>query len=197
MNSEVRYPASSNQQAVWLFSRMFPDNSAYNLLWQVKLSGQLDVPRLLQALQTLLDRHESLRTSFSLENDELVQVVTSRLAVDCKLDSLLGPSPDKKRSQLDALSRCLGLAPFDLEHGPLIRFLLVRVDDDDHRLLVSFHHMVPDGSSWPIFVDELAALYAASTLPAVPMQYGDHAVWQKRMLDTGSWLPDQIYWKKI
>src|SRR5437764_15284627 len=100
MNSQLRYPASRNQQAIWLFNRLFPDNSAYNLLWQVRITGPLKIPRLLRALQAVLDRHEALRTSFSFENDTLSQVITSQLPLDCELQSATGDSA-AKQTQLD------------------------------------------------------------------------------------------------
>ena len=89
------------------------------------------------------------------------------------------------------------MAPFDLENGPLIRFRLLRIDDDDHRLLVSLHHMVTDGTSWPLFVDELTACYAGITLAPLPMQYGKYAAWQREMLEAGSWLNHEAYWKEM
>jgi len=75
MDSQVRYPASRAQHAVWFSSRIFPGSAVYNLLWQVKISGTLDVPTLLRSIQAILDRHDSLRTSFSIDNEDLLQVV--------------------------------------------------------------------------------------------------------------------------
>src|SRR6266404_1577076 len=186
MDSQVRYPASRAQQAVWFSSRIFPDSPIYNLLWQVKISGALDVPTLLRSIQSILDRHETLRTTFSMENEDLIQVVSPSLTCECPLVDLSDLLPEKKQAQLDALGRGLGLAPFDLENGPLIRFRLVRFDDEDHRLLVSLHHMVTDGTSWPLFVDELTACYGGLPLAPLPMQYGKYAAWQREMLEAGS-----------
>src|SRR6185295_11557034 len=124
MNTQLRYPASRNQQAIWLFSRLFPANAAYNLLWQVRITGPLEISRLLRALETVLDRHEALRTSFSFENDALSQVITPHLPVDCELQILTGDCAQREL-QLDSVATALGLAPFNLTNGPLIRFRLI------------------------------------------------------------------------
>src|SRR6476660_1580650 len=103
MDSQVRYPASRTQQAVWFSSRIFPDSAVYNLLWQVKIIGTLDVPALLRSIQAVIDRHDSLRTSFSMENEDLIQVVAQSLTIECPLDDLSGVLAEKKQAQLDAL----------------------------------------------------------------------------------------------
>jgi amino acid adenylation domain-containing protein len=104
---------------------------------------------------------------------------------------------EKKTAQFDALSREFGMAPFDLEKGPLIRFRLVRIEENDHRLLASFHHMVTDGTSWPLFVDELTACYAGQALAPLPVQYGQYAAWQKEMLQGETWRDHELYWREM
>ena len=101
MDSPVRYPASHAEQAVWLSSRIFPGSPVYNLLWQVKIRGTLDVPTPPRSIQAILDRHDSLRTSFSIENEDLVQVVAPSLTFECPLDDLSGLLAEKKQAQFD------------------------------------------------------------------------------------------------
>ena len=83
MDVSIRYPSSRAQQAVWFTNRMSPGSPVFNLLWQVKIAGRIDIPTLKQSLQAIVDRHDALRATFLEENGELVQRIVARLPIDC------------------------------------------------------------------------------------------------------------------
>ncbi|MGH3857976.1 MAG: condensation domain-containing protein, partial [Pseudonocardiaceae bacterium] len=194
-------PLSFSQQRLWFLNELRPGDSAYNSALSLRLMGQLDVPALTEALQMLLDRHESLRTTFDEVNGRGLQVVHSPHALPVPLVDLAessGPGPNG----LDRLLSEEWSRPFDLRRGPLVRVLLVRLSDCEHVLLLSAHHIITDGWSMKVLAEELGMLYDATlrgedaVLPPLAVQYGDFAVWQ-RTRSSDSALEGQLdYWKR-
>ncbi|MEU3554833.1 condensation domain-containing protein [Streptomyces fragilis] len=184
---------SFSQQSLWLQNRIDPGQAAYNVTAAVRLRGPLDVGALERALNTVVARHEVLRTVFDLDEGEPVQVIgpTAPLRVtvtDCSPEDL----EETAREEL--------AAPFDLREGPLVRLRLLRLGERDHLALLVMHHIVTDGASSGIFFQELTAAYQAHLAGAeprfaeLPIQYADFAVWQREHLSgdrlrelTGYW----------
>ncbi|MFL6289705.1 MAG: amino acid adenylation domain-containing protein, partial [Thermoanaerobaculia bacterium] len=187
-------PASFAQERLWFLDQLGGEETAYNLPSPLRLRGALSVPALAAALDALADRHESLRTTFSLSPDG---AVLQRIAPEAGL-----PLP-----VVDGLSdaEALRLAvedarrPFDLQAGPLLRAALLRLGAEDHVLLLTMHHIVSDGWSMRVLLRELRALYDAfaagkpAALPPLPVQYADFAVWQRGWL-AGETLEAEIAW---
>jgi amino acid adenylation domain-containing protein len=179
-------PLSSAQERLWFVQRLAPDGAAFNMPMALRLRGPLEVETLRRALGEIVRRHEPLRTTFGRGEHGPVQVIHSAGELDLPLTDLSGDADASMalRGMMDARAQ----APFDLERGPLLRLHLVRMAEDDHRLLVEMHHAVSDGWSMERFHAELAALYAAfaagepSPLPELPVQYADYAAWQRRWL---------------
>ncbi|MBB5954030.1 amino acid adenylation domain-containing protein/non-ribosomal peptide synthase protein (TIGR01720 family) [Saccharothrix tamanrassetensis] len=163
-------PLSPGQQRLWFLDQFQPGDTEYNSALALRLRGDLDVARLTGVLRDLVHRHESLRTTFSQVDGQPVQVVHEDLHLDVPLIDTI---------DLDGTLRAEVERPFDLEHGPLFRALLVRVASDDHVLLLTSHHIVVDGWSLGVLVEELGALYQGQTLPPPALQYADFAVWQR------------------
>jgi amino acid adenylation domain-containing protein/non-ribosomal peptide synthase protein (TIGR01720 family) len=167
--------ASYAQRRLWLLSQLEPANSAFHICAAVTLHGSLDVPRLAAALQHVVDRHESLRTTFTQENGEPLQVIAPSLSVPI-------PVEDAHEDDVEAIARSEFDTPFSLLRGPLLRVRLLRLGPDRHVLLSVLHHIIADGWSMGLLVDEIVRLYRGESLPPLTLQYADFAEWQQELL---------------
>jgi hypothetical protein len=172
-------PLSFAQQRVWFISQLHPATYAYNIPLALRLNGLLDVPTLEQSLNEIIRRHESLRTTFASANDRAVQRIAPSLSFSLSLDDLSGLPANEREEQARQRVNEEAQRPFDLSQGPLLRFSLLRLSEDEHIALVIMHHIISDGWSIYVFEDELATLYEAyaqqktSPLAELPIQYGD------------------------
>ncbi|MEV6931338.1 amino acid adenylation domain-containing protein [Dactylosporangium sp. NPDC051485] len=178
-----RLAVSAQQRFLWFLHQLAPETPTYNEPRAWRLRGELDVAALREALRATVARHESQRTRFGDEHGVPYQVI------DPPPDAW--PLPVHEGTEagiadwLDAGTR----APFDLRHGPLLRTSLLRIAPDEHVLLLVWHHIIIDGWSMKLLVEEIAARYAAAvsgagaTWPAPAVQPVDHAAWQRRWLD--------------
>ena len=195
-------PLSFAQQRLWFLEQLGSLGSAYYIRRRLQMRGKLDRAALARALDGIVARHESLRTTFVQVDDVPVQRIAPVEAVGFALRDHDLSGRDDAAAELDRLIVEEANAPFDIEQGPLIRGRLVRLAPDDHLLLVTMHHIVSDGWSAGVFFSELSALYAAhregrdADLPALPVQYADYAIWQRRWVE-GEVLREQAhYWTK-
>jgi amino acid adenylation domain-containing protein len=174
-------PLSLQQQRLWVLHQLAPESTAYHVPAGLRLRGPLDVPALERALTEIVRRHEVLRTSFPLREEEPVQ----RIALPAPV---VLPVLDLLEEEVPRIAEAEARRPFDLERGPLLRLALLRTAPESHVLLLVVHHLVSDGWSAALFLRELSALYAAfvqgepSPLPELPVQYADWAVWQREHL---------------
>jgi amino acid adenylation domain-containing protein len=196
----ARIPLSFAQQRLWLISQIDPMSSAYNIPGALRLTGDLNGAALTAALETLITRHEVLRTVFGTHDGEPEQQILppAPLALTT-IDLRDRPSADREATAAEIAFTAMQ-TPFDLTTGPLLRATLFRLADDDAILLVLMHHIITDGWSVPILLAEVAQLYAAHcngeipVLPELPIQYADYAHWQRSWL-TGERLAEQVaYW---
>src|ERR1700719_3905817 len=180
-------PLSFAQQRLWFIDEFEPGATGYNSALALRLTGALDTAALTRALQGIVARHESLRTTFEGVDGKGVQVIHAEAELAMSLTEFTRGADGSP----DGLNRVLSREcsrPFDLRQGPLLRALLVRQSSEDHVLLLTAHHIVTDGWSMGILVDELSARYAAelggqqAPLPPLPVQYADYAVWQRNRL---------------
>jgi amino acid adenylation domain-containing protein len=195
-------PPSFAQQRLWFLEQLDGTGGAYHIPMSLRLRGVLDRGALTRALDRIVARHESLRTTFPAVDGEPVQRIAP---VEESAFRLVEHDLSSSTDAEDALGRLMADesgAPFDLVHGPLVRGRLVRVAPDDHVLLVTMHHIVSDGWSMGVFARELGALYGAfargqaDPLPALPAQYADYAAWQRRWVD-GELLERQAdFWER-
>ena len=195
-------PLSFAQQRLWFLAQFEGASAAYHIPGGVRLKGTLDRGALRRALDRIVGRHEGLRTSFAMAGGQPVQ----RIA-DADSGFVLAEHDLRSLSETDAAAELGRLAaeeapaPFDLERGPLIRGRLVRLQDDEHVLLATMHHIVSDGWSMSVLINELSALYAAFSqgredpLPQLSVQYADYAVWQRRWLEGDVLRRQAEYWK--
>ncbi|WP_224360633.1 non-ribosomal peptide synthetase [Hyalangium versicolor] len=181
-------PASFAQQRLWFLEQLGSLGNTYNVAVNLRLKGTLDRAALGQALDEIFRRHEALRTCFHASGDEPVQRVLPLTTLDLPSWDLSDLSAEERQRELLRMIQQEKSTLFDLSQGPLMRARLLRLGEQEHVLLVSFHHIAFDGWSVGVFSRELRALYAAfragkpSPLAALPIQYADFAHWQRGWL---------------
>ncbi|MBV8466974.1 MAG: amino acid adenylation domain-containing protein, partial [Burkholderiales bacterium] len=198
-----RIPLSFSQQRVWIVDRLDARaGAAYHIPKALRMQGALDKSALKAALDRIVARHESLRTVFAEVDGEPVQVVNAPNVGFALAEHDISHAVGQEREfMLKTIAADEAAQAFDLAAGPLIRGQLLRLGEDDHVLLITQHHIVTDGWSIGILVQELSALYQAFTrgqpdpLPALHLQYADYAVWQRRHLQGAVMEREEAFWK--
>jgi hypothetical protein len=195
-------PLSFAQQRLWFLSQLEPESAAYNIPTAVQISGRLNVEALARAGDTIMQRHEVLRTTFADDRGQPVPVIHDPSPALIRRVDLRGLPTEAQEEQLRVHLVRQNRERIDLERGPLVRLTLVQLADEEHVLLFTIHHIASDGWSSRVFLNELSVLYEAFTagrpspLPELPIQYVDFAQWQRRWL-TGSVLDRQLaYWRR-
>ncbi|WP_338544001.1 amino acid adenylation domain-containing protein [Paenibacillus tundrae] len=163
------YPASTAQKRLYVLNHLA--DITYNVPDITLVRGPLDLARLQGAVQALVDRHETLRTSFSWVDGELVQRVHEDTTITIPYSE--AEEEEEIEERIEAFVR-----PFDLKTAPLLRMEIIKLGEERHLMLTDMHHIITDGVSMEIFGDELAALYSSKTLPPISIQYKDYALWQ-------------------
>lgn len=195
-------PASQAQERFWLLANLAPNNPALNMASCVRLSGPVDANVLQASLQLLVDRHETLRTTFDQLNGELVQIVASTRKQSLEIIALPDSPESDRESRLQEFIHQEAAAPFDLANGPLFRARLIRISAESHLLVTTIHHILADGWSGGVIQRELWSAYEALTqgkqpeLSPLPIQYGDFAAWQKQWLASDEMREHLDYWTK-
>ncbi len=193
-----RLPLSFAQQRLWFLTQLQPESPFYNVPLAFRLSGPLDEAALARALETIVARHESLRTVFDDVDDEPVQRILPTQPLSLSSIDLTGDRKD----EAGRLLRAEAERQFDFKEGPLFRTTLLRLNDTEHILLLNAHHIVSDGWSAAILLRELGVLYDAYThqqpasLPELKIQYADYAVWQRNWLDEERLATHASFWKR-
>jgi len=196
------FPLSLAQQRLWFLDRLYPGNPAYNVSLGLHLRGNLNSSALQLSARELIKRHEILRTKFTTEEGQPVQVVEATSELDFTIVDLAGIPSGERLSELQRIGWEGARFAFNLATGPLIRLKLIRLDTDEHLLLCVMHHIVCDGWSLEIFVRELAALYDEysggphSSLVDLPIQYGDYSVWQREFIEGNILIEQAQYWRQ-
>jgi len=196
------FPASFAQQRLWFSEQLFPGNTLYNIPLLFRLTGKLARSPLHQSIQTLVQRHETLRTTLDIIDGQLAQIVISQFPVPFPIVNL-HHLPLEKREATALKQVCLEAQhPFNLAKGPLFRVHLWQLQETEHLLLIAFHHIIFDEWSSGVLIRELGELYTAfvdskpNPLPNLVIQYADFAHWQREWLQ-GEFLNSQVnYWKQ-
>ena len=193
------YPASLAQRRLWFLNQLQAPTAAYNVHVGLWLYGPLNVEALQDSLQEIVNRHETLRTSFALERGELIQRVIPTYRVTLPMTDfahLAKPYPpvyEFAKREVDT--------PFDLDRGPLFRSHILRIGPEEHVFLCTMHHTITDAWSMQLFTKEMAGLYEALSdgktpaLPELTIQYGDYSEWQGHLLETEIARKQLAYWK--
>ncbi|MCU1734443.1 MULTISPECIES: non-ribosomal peptide synthetase [unclassified Pseudomonas] len=182
------------QQRQWFLWQLEPDSAAYNIPVALRLKGSLDIEALESSFAALIARHETLRTTFRQDGEQAVQVVHPAAPFVLAVEQLAAG---------ETLRACVEQEvqrPFDLQQGPLLRVKLLHLGEHEHVLVLTQHHIVSDGWSMPIMVDELVRLYEGfsqgreTPLGALPIQYADYALWQRTWMEAGEKARQLDYW---
>ena len=196
------FPLSFAQQRLWFFQQMYPQSPAYNMPVAIRLRGQLELHHLQATLDELARRHEVLRTSIDLVDGQPAQIISQPTTISLPVDDLSSlPEVEKETATRKLVSAEID-RPFDLKCGPLWRAKLFRLGAQDHVLILVLHHVISDGWSLNVLINEVSVLYGAYTrgesspLPELPIQYADYSVWQREWLQ-GAELEKQLaYWRE-
>ncbi len=195
-------PLSYTQERLWFLQQLEPESVAYNIPFGVRLSGELDQQVLTKSLNEVMRRHEVLRTHFVVKDGGPVQVIVPELEIKPQHIDLQWMAEAEREAEALRLGREEAVQPFDLEHGPLLRVKLLRLEAKEHVLLMTVHHIVSDGWSSRIMMREFIQLYRAYVqgedpgLPELTVQYADYAASQREWLQ-GEALEEQLkYWRK-
>ncbi|WP_414542078.1 amino acid adenylation domain-containing protein [Nostoc sp. CCY0012] len=205
----LNLPLSFAQQRLWFLNQFDLHDPSYNLSFALRLVGTLNLAALKQSFNEIVQRHEILRTTFTVIKEQPVQVVAPSLTLELPVINLEGITQTEQQAEVLRLVAQEAKLPFDLKQGPLLRFTLLRLSTQECVALLTMHHIITDAWSFEILVQELTALYAAysqeqpslreatrTALPELPIQYADFAAWQRQWL-VGEVLESQLaYWRQ-
>ncbi|MCY7861808.1 lichenysin non-ribosomal peptide synthetase LicA [Bacillus haynesii] len=181
------YPVSSAQKRLYVLQQIEGAEKSYNMPAVLQLEGKLDLKRLKSAAQMLIKRHEAFRTTFEIRDGEPVQRIWE--AAELTIDVI-----DADEQEAEKLIKEF-IRPFDLTKAPLFRMSIIRVTEEEHLLLVDMHHIISDGASVSVLIDEMTRLYAGEALEPLRIQYKDFSVWQQHLLTERHKMQEE-YWLK-
>ncbi|KRP71473.1 pyoverdine sidechain peptide synthetase [Pseudomonas paralactis] len=189
-------PLSYAQERQWFLWQLDPDSAAYHVPGALRLSGRLNKVALQRCFDSLVTRHESLRTRLHLDAEQRTQEVLGDAVIEIAESAV-------DETQLKARVEAEIARPFDLQQGPLLRVSLFAVSEEEHVLVLVQHHIVSDGWSMGVMVQELMQLYAAYSqgqncvLAPLPIQYADYALWQRSWMEAGEKARQLAYWREL
>ncbi|MEA5617543.1 amino acid adenylation domain-containing protein [Cronbergia sp. UHCC 0137] len=194
--AKQHFPLSFAQKRLWFLDKLQPGLSVYNLPAALRLTGNLDVTRLEKSLQSIVLRHEILRTSFIVVNDQPVQNIAANIKLNLPLIDLRELSQENQASQVIKQARLLTEQPFQLTELPLLRVALLQLSDIEFVLVLVMHHIITDYWSFRVLVRELISLYQGEILAELPIQFGDFATWQQKWLQSETRKIQLSYWQE-
>jgi hypothetical protein len=196
-------PLTANQQGLWFIDQLDPGQANYSVPGAVRLKGALDGAALERSLAEIVRRHESLRTTFPADASGIPRLaIAPPPAAELPLTDLRSMPAAEREAEALRLATEEARRPFDLGGGPLFRAFLLRLADEEHVLVLNVHHIVADGWSMGVFTRELAALYEAfcvgraATLPELPVQVADVALWEREWLKGAQAAERLAYWRE-
>ncbi|MGB7894080.1 MAG: condensation domain-containing protein, partial [Microcoleus sp.] len=196
------FPPSFAQQRLWFLDQFAPENPFYNVVTALRLTGSLNLTALEQTFNEIVQRHETLRTTFAVVSGQPVQIISPAFKNNLKVLDLQDLPPEQRQTEAKKLSAAESLRPFNLSTGPLMRVTILRLTETEHILLLNMHHIASDDWSIGVLIRELQAIYTAlinqqpSPLPELSLQYADFAEWQREWLQ-GEVLETQLaYWRQ-
>ena len=202
ISREGELPLSFSQERLWFLHQVAPESAAYNIVSSLRFDRGVDAAALERSLNVLVERHESLRTTFASRDGQPFLRIAPAETVTLPVLDLRSFPEIECRQRIESVKAREAEQPFDLEHGPLLRLTLIRATDDQAELLLALHHVISDQWSVGVLMNELQAVYravidgAVPSLPDLPIQYVDFAHWQRERLQ-GSALEDQLaYWRE-
>jgi NRPS condensation-like uncharacterized protein len=189
------------QERLWFLEQFEPGGAVYHIARAMRLRGRLDRDALLSAINMIVRRHEILRATFHATSAGPVSRTSPELTLEIPLIDLSKLTHSRRRSRLVRALSAAASAPFDLARGPLLRLRVIKLGAGDHVLLLATHQIICDGGSMQLIFRELQTFYRArdrcrpGLLPALPIQYGDFAAWQRQTVGGEGMNRQLAYWK--
>jgi len=196
-----KLPLSLSQQRLWFLNHLEPESTNYNIPFAVRLLGKLNLEAFKQSLNEIVRRHEAIRTVFRVYDGEPEQVILEEFELSIEVLNLRHLEEGDRQAESIRLIAHEARKPFDLANGPLLKVLMLRLEEEVYVVLLNIHHIVSDGWSTTLIIREMSALYESfckgqpSPLLELPIQYADYSYWQRQRVQ-GEFLEEQInYWK--
>ncbi|MEC3841991.1 surfactin non-ribosomal peptide synthetase SrfAA [Bacillus amyloliquefaciens] len=180
------YPVSSPQKRMFVLQQLEGAETSYNMPSVLRLKGKLDAEKLKSVMKQLTERHEAFRTTFDIKDGETVQRIWAEADIDMEYHE---PSEEDAEQIIQSFIR-----PFRLDQLPLVRTGLVKLAEHDHLLLFDMHHIISDGASVGVLIDELSRLYGGETLEPLRIHYKDYAVWQQTFIESEQYRKQEEHW---
>jgi amino acid adenylation domain-containing protein len=193
-------PLTMTQEQLWGLDQLLPGAPFSNMPYAVRLTGALNVTALEQSLNEIINRHETLRTTFTTVAGHPAQVIAPTLRLSLSVEDLGALPQTEREATAQRLLREAVLYPFDLTKGPLLQVRVLRLDVQEHVLLLIMHHIISDGWSRDVLLHELSVLYNAFSqghappLPELPIQYAGFVYWQRQWLHSAAGQAQLAYW---
>ncbi|CAN2253789.1 surfactin non-ribosomal peptide synthetase SrfAA [Bacillus vallismortis] len=182
------YPVSSPQKRMYVLQQLEGAQTSYNMPAVLRLTGELDVGRLNSVMQQLMQRHEAFRTTFEMKDGETVQ----RIWEEAECEMAYFEAAEEETEQIVSEF----IKPFRIDRLPLFRMGLIKHSDTEHVLLFDMHHIISDGASVGVLIEELSKLYDGETLEPLRIQYKDYAVWQQQFIQSELYKKQEEHWLK-
>jgi amino acid adenylation domain-containing protein len=188
-------PLSLMQEKLWFGHQLQPNLPLYNESSLFKLTGSLDLVAIKKSINQIIDRHETLRTSFRVVDDITTQIIAPELILSIPIIDLKQDSESAQEAKTKEIITKYSRQAFDLEKLPLLRSIVISLSEQEHLMLVIMHHIISDGWSWDIFCQELATFYQGLNFSELPIQYGDFTLWHRQLIQDKI-TPQLNYWKQ-
>ena len=194
-------PLSFSQKRLWFLDQLEPNSPFYNVPLAMRLVGPFDIVAMERALDGVIARHESLRTTLQLQGDQPAQVVAPQMQLPLVQIDLSTMPEAEREEEARRLTAEEARRPFNLSKGPLFRAMILTLAPEDHVFMVNLHHAISDGWSLGVLVNDITALYESfragtpSQLQPLGITYGDFAIWQRDHLESGALKQQLEYWK--
>lgn len=192
-------PLSFAQQRLWFLHQFDPNSSVYHVYGTFLLKGELKIDALSRGLNRIIERHETLRTSFGYRQGQPCQLISMSAPLSFRVEDLSHLEPAEREPAAVALARREAERPFDLRVAPQLRVRLIRLSEREHVLLLALHHIICDGWSMEVLFGELELFYnsgVAADVAELPVQYADYALWQREQLQDAELEVQLAYWRK-
>ena len=199
---ETPLPLSFAQLRLWFLDQFNPGSASYNVPAAAHLDGAVDIQAFERTISEILRRHEALRTSFAMVDDQPVQIIAPAQPARVAVHDLSELAEAEREAEVSRRMTEEAQRPFNLSQVPMLRAQVLRLGAEEHVVLLTMHHIVSDGWSMNILLREMTILYDAyshgrpSPLPELPIQYADYAMWQREWL-VGEVLEKELgYWRE-
>ncbi|MGB7606049.1 MAG: condensation domain-containing protein, partial [Lutisporaceae bacterium] len=186
------YEVSSAQKRMFALNQFSKKETNYNIPHVIIFEGKLEKSKLEESFKKLIERHEAFRTSFELANNEIMQRIHKAVQFNLEYEEVNTSSEDIIKSKVEKF-----IKPFDLSKAPLLRVKLIRLEEEKYVLMFDMHHIISDGTSMDIIMDEFTKLFKNENLEELRVQYKDYSAWENRMLASEGMKKHEEYWTKM